>query len=271
MSRDPDILRVFEITDDSLQGVLGYHLYVTAMQQVTDVEKIKENLPVKQIPITFSWDRFYQKQDLVDAFKLPVFEIYQSRITLIAIVNVFDVALAGFIRYLNAKGHHQSLKNEKLKKMANLKHRIEWAYEQSIKCDIGDKEAIRRLPITFGIVDNARRLRNLIVHNHGLFDENYESDALRSEGIVIEMHEDYSVFKEKPLRPTPLIIASGDIIRFLRAHVEVLHILHNGIQKEYFDFPEPYNYLKENKPIEWERALWGTAKVRVQFTEIKGL
>ena len=33
MDRDMDIQRVFEIADDSLQGVIGYHLYVSAIQK----------------------------------------------------------------------------------------------------------------------------------------------------------------------------------------------------------------------------------------------
>lgn len=37
MSRNEEILRVFETADDSLQGVLGYHFYVTAMQKVADI------------------------------------------------------------------------------------------------------------------------------------------------------------------------------------------------------------------------------------------
>jgi hypothetical protein len=240
------------------------------MQQVADVEKIQENLPADRIPITFSWDRFYRKQDLISAFKLPIFEIYQSRISLIAIVNVFEVALASFIRYLNAKGHQQSLQNKKLKGTPRLKQCIKWAYEESLHCDIGDKEAVRRLPTTFGIVDDARRLRNLIIHNHGLFDEIYERDAICSGGVVIQTHPHYSIFKTNPQRSTPLIITTGDIIDFVKAHVEVLHILHNSIQKKYFGFPEPYSYLEEKKPIEWEKVLWGSAKVSVQFTEIRG-
>lgn len=268
MMRDPDIQRVFETADDSLQGVLGYHLYVNAMHLTADAAKIMENLPADHIPITFSWGRFYHKQDLIDAFKLPIFEMFQSRVSLIAIVNVFDAALVGFISCLNTKGYRQYLGKQYLGKPF-LKQCIEWAYEQSLQCDVGDREAIRRLPGTFGIIDNARRLRNLIVHNHGLFDGNYEKDAIRSNRIQIEFHPHYSIFKKDPRRPTPIIIATGDVIRFTKAHIEALHILHNLIEKKYFRIQKAYDYREENKPIEWNRVLWGQAKVEIQFTEIR--
>jgi hypothetical protein len=268
MSRDKDIQHVFEIADDSLQGVLGYHLYVIAIQLAANSEKVLENLPADRIPITFSWDRFYQKQDLLEAFKLPVFQIYQSRISLIAIVNVFEVALEGFIRHLNSNGHPQYLGNRKLKEPP-LKQCIQWAYEQLFQCDIGDTEAIKRLPTTFGIIDNARRLRNLIVHNQGLFDDGYEKDAINSNGIVVDLHPGYSFSKTNPQRPVPIIMGTGDFLEFTKAHIEVLHLLHNFIQKKYFGFQKAYDYIEEKKAIEWDKVLWGSAKVRVHFTEIR--
>ena len=63
MNRNSDIQRVFEIADDSLQGVLGYHLYVIAMQKTVDPEKLLVHLPDKVIPHTFSWVRYYDKND----------------------------------------------------------------------------------------------------------------------------------------------------------------------------------------------------------------
>lgn len=268
LGRDKDIQHVFEVADDSLQGVLGYHLYAIALQLAANSEKVLENLPRDRMSITFSWDRFYRKQDLLEAFKLPVFQMYQSRISLIAIVNVFDVALDSFIRHLAAKGQPQYLGKRKLKD-PSLKQCIQWAYGQTLQCDIGDTEAIKRLPITFGIVDNARRLRNLIVHNHGLFDAGYEKDAIRSSGIVVDLHPHYSIFKANPQKSVPIIMATGDFLEFAKAHIEVLHLLHDFIQKKYFGFQKAYDYREEKKAIEWDKVLWGNAKVSVQFTEIR--
>ena len=270
MNRDTDIQRVFEIADDSLQGVLGYHLYITAMQKDVNVKKIWNHLPDESIPHTFSWVRFYRKQDLTDAFRPPVFQLFQSRISLIAMTNMFEVALENFIRYLDQKGHPQFLKGKKLlrkeKEKLSYKTSIKWAYKESRKCEIGDKEAIKRLPITFGMIDNARRLRNLVVHNHGLFDTFYEEDAIDYDGIVKELHPHYQQsFKKNPHKPTPVIITTEYFIRFSKAHIEVLHVLHNSIQKEYFGFSKAYSYLQEKKPIEWNRALWGNAEVEFSY------
>jgi len=81
-SRDKDIQRVFEVADDSLQGILGHYMYVLAMHSASNIEKITEYLPDERFPMTFSWDRFYQKQDLIQAFKSHVFQFYQARISL---------------------------------------------------------------------------------------------------------------------------------------------------------------------------------------------
>jgi hypothetical protein len=194
-SRDKDIQRVFEVADDSLQGILGHYMYVLAMHSASNIEKITEYLPDERFPMTFSWDRFYQKQDLIQAFKSPVFQFYQDRISLTSIVTAFEVVLNGFITHLEEKGYNQGLKNQKL----------QWAYEQLTPCDIGNTEAIKRLPITFGIIDNARRLRNLIVHNQGLFNERYGEDVLKFRDIKVDMHPHYSLYNTNLHKPTPVI------------------------------------------------------------------
>ncbi len=272
MNRDKEIQRVFEIADDSLQGVLGHYLYVTALQLAADNEKVTANLPAERIPMTFSWDRFYRKEDLIEAFKLPEFQIYQARISLTTIVNVFEVALKGFIQQLAEKNHPQRLKNRYLRTC------IQWASEQLSQCDIGDPKAIerdigppvaiKRLPRTLGIIDNARRLRNLIVHNQGLFDDTYEKDAIKAPGIAIDMHPDFLIHKTKPENPVPIVFDTGYFFRFSKAHIEVLHLLHNFIQKKYFGFQDAYDYSREKKGIEWNKVLWGSAKVKIQAPEV---
>ena len=88
-------------------------------------------------------------------------------------VSVFEVALENLIKSINEKGHIQHLPSR-----LSARRRLLWAYNSSLKCDIGDKEAIKRLSMTCSIIDNARRLRNLIVHNQGIFNiyftKNYE-------------------------------------------------------------------------------------------------
>lgn len=257
MNRNLDIRKVFDIADDSLQGVLGYHCYVTSMQKNADMKKIWKYLPDNVIPHTFSWVRYYQKQDLTDTMA-SIFEFYQSRISLIAVVSVFEAALGDFIHYLNKNGYQQRLNSKELKgRGESYKTWIKWAYLEAQKCDIGDKKAIKRLPKTFGKIDNARRLRNLIIHNHGLFTERYEKGAINFGGIEIESHPDYAAFKKNPKIPSPIKITTQDIVDFSRSHIEVLHVLHNGIQKIFFGFSKAYDYRKEQKPIEWDKVLWG--------------
>jgi len=264
LNRDPDIEKIFEVADDSLQGVLGYHFYVTAIQEVADLERVWTYLPDNPsdphnpvIPHTFSWDRYYRKEDLTIAMKNPFFELYQSRISLLAMVSVFEVALESFISCLKQKGYPQRLRG----RAVSYRTWIKWAYSESSKCDVGDKKAIERLPLTYGIVDNARRLRNLIVHNQGIFNERFKKDAMTFDGNRAVLHAGYEFFDRNPQIKIPVILTTRDTVRFSQAHIEVLHILHNYIQKKYFGFTRPYSYAKEKKPIEWNRALWGGANV----------
>jgi len=264
MSRDPGIQKIFEIADDSLQGVLGYHLYVLAMQKSSNSHILFQHLPDNPndpnnpvIPHTFSWARYYKKEDLIDAMKEPFFELFQSRISLIAMVSVFEVALDNFIKCLNEKGHKQPVSEE-----STYKKWLKWAYKSSLKCDIGDKKAIERLSTTYPIIDNARRLRNSIVHNQGVFTKFYKTDAIKFDKSNVELHELYKIYEKNPQEIIPIVITTEEIIKFSEAHIEVLHILHNYLQKEYFGFPRPYVYKIQNKPIEWNKALWGQATIR---------
>lgn len=258
MKRDPDIQRVFEVADDSMQGVLRYHLYTIAAQKSADSEKITTYLPDDRIPITFDWDRFYNRKELVALFTSPFFELVQTRISLIATTNVFDAALNRFIEYLSEKGFRQ-------KPRRSYKQRIEWAYHESLSSDVGNKNTLGRLPETFGIVDNARRLRNLIVHNHGLFDQKYGTDVIDSYGIKIDFHPAYDESLVLSKNAIPVMITTDQLIRFIRAHIEVLHVLHNSIQKRFFGVTEGYSYQLERKPIDWRSILLGSSKVKILF------
>ena len=232
------------------------------MQSASDVEKITKYLPDVSFPMTFSWVRFYEKENLVQAFNAPVLEIYQARISLTSVVTAFEVALDGFINHLVKKGCIKEPKNQK-----SVKHCIEWSYNQLFPCYVGEAKAVERLPETFGIIDNARRLRNLIIHNQGLFDEGYEKDIIKFRDIKADMHPDYSIYKANPQKPTPAVFGTAYFLRFSMAHLEALHLLHNELQKKYFGYDLGYDYHVENKAIEWNTALWGTANVTFQPIE----
>jgi len=272
MKRDSDIQRVFEIADNSLQGVLGYHFYTMAAQKSADAIKIATYLPDDKIPMTFEWVRQYNKQELIDLSTTPFFELVQSRVSFIYIVNVFDATLTRFVELLYEKGLHHELPAEFVKRLSkkgsqaiiSYKELIKWAYQESLKSDIGTKEALGRLPKTFGIVDNARRLRNLIVHNHGFFDEGYRTEAIDSAGIEIDLHPSYNEFIASR-KEMPILFATEYLIRFILAHIEVLHVLHNGIQDRFFGVADGYDYRREGKRIEWWSMLLGSSKVGILF------
>ena len=136
---------------------------------------------------------------------------------------------------------------------------IEWAYGQALKADIGEKAALERLPIIFGIIDNARRLRNLFTHNNGLFNKQYEKSAIRKNGIIVDVHPFYKEYEKNPRKKVPVVMDWRYFNRFILAHIEALHILHNQIQSEFFGVSEGYSYAEEGKPIDFRRVLWGCA------------
>jgi len=241
---------------------MGYHLYAIACQRAVDKGKIAKHLPDDAITITFDWKRYYSEEELIDLLSSPFFELVQSRISLIATTSVFDAALTKFIRRLNDMrliDRHQLPRN--------YRDRIEWAYRASLKSNVGRKETLERLPMTFGMLDNARRLRNLITHNNGIFDMQYETSAITSDDIQVQLHPDFERFKENPEELIPVVITSEELLRFIWAHIEVLHVLHNHLQKTFFGVDDGYSYEREEKPIEWRSMLLGGSKVRISFKD----
>lgn len=257
MKRNIKIKKIFEICDDSLQGVIGYHLFVISQHNSSDIKNIKSILPNK-LPLTFSWIRNYSKDDLCNSLN-KIFDSFQSRVSLIAMVNVFETSICNFVKYLFHNGYLPNLSKSKYNDTINsYKSRIEWIIYETLDCVDGDEQAIKRLPETIGKIDGARRLRNLIVHNHGLFNCFYNNDCISNKNIIIHNHKSFEDLQNKDdALEKPLLLNSNDIIDFSKAHIEVLHILHNTIQKRYFNVTTLYDYRNENKPIEWQKILWG--------------
>jgi hypothetical protein len=231
-----------------------------AMYKTFEIAKILPNLPDGVIPHTFSWVRYYQKEDLL-AKLVPIFESIQCRYSLVAMLNVFQVGLRNFLTRLAETKHVQDLPTKKLEECLKTdRPRLNWAYKRARMCDVCDPEAINRLPVTFSRIDNARRLRNDIVHNHGLFTDRYETDALHFDDAEVILHPDYALFKDRR-QSVPIKLATSHIEDFSRSHIEVLHVLHNEIQKDCFGHSDPddpaYDYRRAEKRIEWDRAFSG--------------
>jgi hypothetical protein len=254
MARNSEIQNVFEIADDSLQGVLGNHYYVMALYQQRERAKLLESLPQVAIPHTFSWIRYYDRADLINSLE-PILEFVQSRQSLVAMVCVFEAALSSFVSHLASLGQEPRVDGELIGGDASYKRKIIWAHSRALTCDTGDKTAIDRLPGTFGIIDNARRLRNDIVHNRGFYGDRYETDAIRSESVVVDFDEEYQ--SQSRDAPCAIRLTTPRIVNFSRSHIEALHILHNEIQRHCFGHSEPYDYSKENKGIGWGRVFSG--------------
>jgi hypothetical protein len=231
-----------------------------AMYKTFEIAKILPNLPDGVIPHTFSWVRYYQKEDLL-AKLVPIFESIQCRYSLVAMLNVFQVGLRNFLSRLVETNHVQDLPPKELKACRRIdRPRLNWAYTRARQCDVGDHEAIKRLPVTFSRIDNARRLRNDIIHNHGLFTDRYETDALHFDDAEVILHPDYALFKDRH-ESVPITLGTSHIEDFSRSHIEVLHVLHNEIQKDCFGHSDPddpaYDYRRAEKQIQWDRAFSG--------------
>lgn len=251
MPKNIDIQRIFEIADDSLQGLLGYYMYVTSAGGCAEKNCILSKLPKDRIPITHAWDRFYIPNELVTVME-KVFVHYQTRVCLVAMVNIFEVATRSFIDCLQHAGHSQTIP-------ANPKHyknRLEWVFEKVATSTIPDRTIQARITYLCLDVDHARRLRNISVHNNGLFDDEY-AKGVEVDGQKPLIHPNYVHYIKDKSKPVPMILHPTDYVQLSKSHIELLHVLHYEIQRQDFGDNTGYSYRDENKAIQWQRLLLG--------------
>jgi len=249
MPRDNDIKKTFEIADDGMQGVIGYFFYVLACKNSADTNTILSNLPKDCIHVTHEWVRFYKPIGLTQAMK-SYFEPYHARVCLISVISLFEGALKNFIeRLYKTRKINRRPKN-------NYKRRLEWAFEMALKSDYGSKAMIARIPDLCLHVDHARRIRNLWMHNNGLYDSGYEKGiSLSGRAPIIE--SSYQEYKKAPKKKIPVILKPEGFLGMSLSHIELLHQLHYYIQKKYFGQKKAYSYKALKKGIEWHRLLIG--------------
>ena len=134
--------------------------------------------------------------------------------------NVFSASLSNFINILKEKELLDPVtitviekgkpKKKDINGRTNYKDSLNWAYQIVKNCGIGDPKAIERLPRTLGIIDNARRLRNRIVHDNGLFKESYEKDTIKDpegrELFEVQTHPGYYIFEKNTKTNIPIIL-----------------------------------------------------------------
>lgn len=251
MPRNLDIQRVFEVADDALQGLLGYYLYVINSVRCASRDCILGNLPKKVIPITHAWDRYYSPQELVDIME-KLLEPYQTRTSLVAMVNIFEVATGSFANCLQDTGHPPNIPG-------NPKHyinRLKWVFEKVAKSTFPDPKIQARITDLCLDVDHSRRLRNISVHNNGLFDDEY-AKGIEVGGRKPLKHLDYKRYVKDRSKAVPMILYPTDYVQLSKSHIELLHVLHYEIQRQDFGDSTGYSYRDQKKAIEWHRVLLG--------------
>lgn len=246
MPRDKVIRKSFEIADDGMQGVIAYCLYGLACKQSASEDKILVNLPEKAIQITHDWVRFYTPTNLIQAMN-DYFEPYHARVSLISIISIFEGALANFIDRLVV-----TKKMVKPRK-SNYKARLEWAFDMSLQSKYAN---VSRIPYLCLDIDHARRIRNLWMHNNGLFDKGYE-DCISVSGHTPIIDPSYLEYKNGRKKKVPVILKTDGFLKMGLSHIELLHQLHHSIQKTHFGQIRSYSYVAARKRIEWHRLLIG--------------
>jgi hypothetical protein len=247
MARDAVIEKTFVTVDDAMQGLWGLQSYIRAAVSVADRNQVERRLPQGAFKLTHEWERYYDPGQLASEMG-KVGEHVMSRMCLLNLVALFEAAVKQFHRRLRDCGHARDLKKSGYKAL------LKWAFERVRNNALASAPAIGRLPGTCGDVDNARRLRNIIVHNNARYEEFYRTDAI-IDGWVEVKHE--AGFEDAIIHKRALLLAPDRFEAFSWSHVELLHILHNTIQRDFFGHDAGFNYRDEGKAIEWRRVLSG--------------
>ena len=266
MDGDPKIKSAFELADDAMQGLLGYHLYVAASAKTASFGDKFSRLPKDAIPHTWSWNRFYSAKELIENME-KLFDFIHARFSLVMLVAIFEVAIRDFAARFNEESEekYDLFKGVNPKKPGYktlLKRAINFAIlnKESHFDGAQDEENKRKIQRVLDLcldVDDARRLRNQFIHHHGLFDESYEKSAIEING-KIRRHPHYLKLRKNPKEKVPVLLTPEEYIAYSRSHIELLHYLHDLIQRKYFGLTgSGYYYKGEGKLIEWRRVLIG--------------
>jgi hypothetical protein len=249
MPRNQEIQRAFEVADDAMQGVVGYWLYGNACRQAADDIAIQAFLPAK-FPMTHRWYRNYDQSDLTSAMN-ELYGPYHSRVALISIIGVFEAAIKGFMGRLKATG-----KLGKSVPRHSYKAKLTWVFEVALQSEHGSQEVISRIPDQCLGIDHARRIRNLWMHNNGLFNKQYEKDGIPVAGRGPIIDPSYELSQQGRKR-VPVVLKPSRFLDMSKSHIDVLHHTHNVIQRIHYGHSKPYDYREAGKRIEWYRLLIG--------------
>jgi hypothetical protein len=252
MIRDIKLKQAFETIDDSLTGVLGYSHYSMATfygSQAND-QQILQYLPKPAMQITHEWARIFNEGQLVSVMR-SMYEPFSARLGLVLVVSCLEPGLKRMMERIVQQ--RKDLKN--VPKYYKLK--LKWAFNKITASTYGTLTMIQRVPELCLDIDHARRLRNLFVHNNGLFNQRYADDALVILGKQAILQGDFTKFKEDPTQRVPVLVSLNEFRKMAYSHIEFNHNLHDALQREYFGCTELYSYAHEKKAIEWHRLLTG--------------
>jgi hypothetical protein len=240
MARDKQILEAFENADDAIQGLWGLHAFGYFAIATRNDTEIARCLPNVAFQMTHRWQRFYNRDGLLAVMREHHEPVY-CRSLLLILASLFEAVLADFAGRLSSLGHTGKCPSK-------YKERLEWAFNIAKKVSSPPEDAAikNRLPVTCGDVDNARRLRNCIAHNRGKYSNKYKSQEIRDGWADVQTDADFSA-------SAPINLTKARFDYFVQSHLELLHALHNQIQREFFQHWEGYKYADENKKIEWEK------------------
>jgi hypothetical protein len=257
-NRNPEIQKIFEITDDALQGLIGFHLFVDAAVSSSPDELIRNILPTDRILITPDWVRFYDREELL-LFMRRYFTPIFFRNLFVSLVGYFDAATEDFLEYLRIR----EISCDHNHKERGYQRRLEWVFRRVKDSKFGTQEMINEIPNLCLNADHSRRLRNIIVHNQGCINKQYK-DVYSDVGQILGRDELKPIFdlaienyNEDKLERIPVIVTYNQYCLSLIQHIRLLHFLHNEIQFQYFDCCDGYEYRKEHKKIEWHRVFFG--------------
>jgi hypothetical protein len=251
MARDGRTEAIFTTADDQMQALWGLHRYLKAAVESAEPESVIEKLPPHYI-MTHEWVRHYEPREMATALN-PLWEFLLCRQSLVALVTICETALHRFSERLE--------KVKKLKKAPPAKNvgLLTWAFEVVKNARLASPKAIARLPETCGDLDNARRLRNCIVHRNGCYSQKTYFGHVIQDGWIKPQYERDST--SAAAKREPIFLLTSRFEYFTRSHLEFLHVLHTTIQDVYFGHSIPYNYAAEGKRAEWHRLLSGRRDV----------
>jgi hypothetical protein len=99
------------------------------------------------------------------------------------------------------------------------------------------------------------------MHNNGIFNSEYATEGIPVSGhqpIIDRLYVEE--VQKRRRKAVPVVLSSEGFLEFAKSHIELLHHLHDTIQRIHFAQKRPYGYQQLKKGIEWHRLLIGSSQ-----------